>query len=64
MVLAIDCGGLRQSRGISNYIENLININEDNNSPNTIYIKNFEKVNNLVKDAKKIKIHNSVCRDL
>ena len=24
MVLAIDCGGLRQSRGISNYIENLI----------------------------------------
>ena len=52
------------NRIVSRKIKDLTNLNKINNSPNIIYIKNFEKVNNLIKDAKKIKIHNSVCRDL
>jgi len=51
-------------RIVSRKIKDFTNLKANNLSPNTIYIKNFEEVNNLVKDAKKIKIHNSFCQEL
>ena len=44
---------------ISKKIKNIYSIDDQDFSPNTIYIKDFKKVCNLVKDATEIKIHNS-----
>lgn len=46
-------------RLISKKIKNIYSIDDQDFSPNTIYIKDFKKVCNLVKDATEIKIHNS-----